>query len=369
LDAAYGRMLASALMADALIEAIRGGKLAAVRTAVKANPDAARHPKYIVAAGQSGSLGIIELLHRNGSDLNASYKKYTALSNLIQTNPHTPAEGKADPERLACLTWILDNGADTEQLSAWPPARAMIVAAFVGQPEYVKALRKSGARMDGFAAAAFGDAKLVEKRLRADPNFARARDHGALTALQCAAGSRLPGAKVIDVAAMLLRAGAEAGGETQSWGHPVDAVYLVASAKNLPMFDLFLKSGADATKALTPALWNATLDFAALALEYGGDADRAVCERKPLLNHLICWGRIPQTMRLMAHNASPNLTDVENGWTAVHQAASRGNARIMRAVLDAGGDLGRRDKQGRTPTDIARLAGRDTLVALMAAGR
>jgi ankyrin repeat protein len=365
LDAAYGRMLASPLMADVLIEAIRGGKLASVRTAVKANPEVARHPKYMVAAGQLGSLSVLQLLHRNGSDLNAPYKKYTALSNLIQTNPHAAAAAEADPERLACLTWMLENGADTEQVSAWPPARAIIIAAFVGQPEYVKALRKSGARVDGFAAAALGDAKLVEKHLRADPDFALARDHGALTALQCAAGSRLPGAKVLDVAAILLRAGAEAGGETQSWGHPVDAVYFAASAKNLPMFDLFLKSGADATKALTPALWNATLDFAALALEYGGDAERAVCERKPLLNHLICWGRIPQTMWLLAHNASPNLADVENGWTAVHQAASR----IMQAVLDAGGDPGRRDKQGRTPVDIARLAGRDKLVALMAAGR
>jgi ankyrin repeat protein len=356
-------------MADALIEAIRSGKLAAVRTAVKANPEVARYPKYMVAAGRLGSLGILQLLHRNGSDLNAPYKKYTALSNLIQTNPHTAAGAKADPERLACLTWLLENGADTEQLSAWPPARAIIIAAFVGQPEYVKLLRKSGARMDGFAAAALGDTKLVEKHLRADPDFARARDHGALTALQCAAGSRLKGAKVLDVAAMLLGAGAEVGAETQSWAHPIDAVYLAASAKNLPMFELLLKSGADASKALGPALWNATLDFAALALEYGGDADRAVRERKPLLNHLICWGQIPQTMWLLAHNASPNLADAENGWTAVHPAASRGNARITQAVLDAGGDLGRRDKQGRTPVDIARLACRDKMVASMAAGR
>ena len=85
------------------------------------------------------------------------------------------------------------------------------------------------------------------------------------------------------------------------------------------------------------------------------------------LNNLICWGQIPQTMWLLAHNASPNIADTENGWTAVHQAASRGNARIMRAVLDAGGDLGRRDKQGRTPIDVARSVGRDKLLALMSA--
>jgi ankyrin repeat protein len=317
-------------MADALIEAIRGGKRGAVRAAVRANQEGARHPKYMVAAGQLGSLRILQGLHRNGSDLNASYKKYAVLSNPIQTNRHTAAGGKVEPKRLACLTWMLENGADTEQLSAWPPARAMIIAAL-------------------------GDTKLVDKHLRADPDFARAQDHGALAALQCAAGPRLPGAKVLDVAAMLLGTGAEVDAETQCWAHPIDAIGLAASAKNLPMFEFLLKSGADASRALGPALWNATLDFAALALEYGGEADRAARERKPLL-------------KLLAHNASPNLADVENGCTAVHQAATRGNARIMQAVLDAGGDLGRRVKQGRTPIDIGRLAGRDKPIAVMAAG-
>ena len=60
MDAAYGRMLASPLMADALIEAIRGGNLAAVRTAGKANPEAVRHPKYMLAAGQLGSALALE---------------------------------------------------------------------------------------------------------------------------------------------------------------------------------------------------------------------------------------------------------------------------------------------------------------------
>ena len=170
----------------------------------------------------------------------------------------------------------------------------------------------------------------------------------------------------MEVAAMLLDAGADVAAQTKSWGHPIDAVYLAASAKNLPMFELLLKRGADASKALGPALWNATLDFAALAMEHGGDPDLCVFEERPLLNQLIRWGQIPQTMWLLARRANPNIADAENGWTAVHQAASRGNARMMRAVLDAGGDLRRRDKHGRTPVDIARAPGRDKLVAMAA---
>jgi hypothetical protein len=37
-------------MADELIEAIRGGKLPAIRGTLKANPEAARCPKYIGAS-------------------------------------------------------------------------------------------------------------------------------------------------------------------------------------------------------------------------------------------------------------------------------------------------------------------------------
>jgi ankyrin repeat protein len=266
---------------------------------------------------------------------------------------------------LACLEWLLDQGADPEQLGAWPPARAIIIAAFVGAPEYVKRLRKAGARMDGFAGAALGDEKLLKKTLRAHPEFARERDAGGLTALQCAAGSRCPGSAV-EVARLLIEAGADVRARTQSWSHEVDAIYFAASAKNKALFELLLEHGADASEALGPALWNASVDFAELALAHGADPDRAVTEGKPLLNHLIRWGQIRQALWLLERRANPNLPD-ERGWTAVHQAASRGNERMMRAVLQAGGDLTRRDKSGDTPMDIAEAMGRGKLIALMAA--
>jgi ankyrin repeat protein len=40
---------------------------------------------------------------------------------------------------------------------------------------------------------------------------------------------------------------------------------------------------------------------------------------------------------------------------------------MMRAVLDAGGDLSRRDKEGKTPRDIAATMGRGKLAAAMSA--
>ena len=69
---------------------------------------------------------------------------------------------------------------------------------------------------------------------------------------------------------------------------------------------------------------------------------------------------------ILVGGASPNVPDTE-GWTAVHQAASRGNARIMQAVLEAGGDVHRRDRAQRTPLDVARDRKHGRFLPLMAA--
>jgi ankyrin repeat protein len=241
---------------------------------------------------------------------------------------------------------------------------AIIIAAFVGQPEYVKRLRTAGAKMDGFVAAALGDRKLVEKTLRQRPEFAEERDTGGLTALQCAAGSRYPSMELLDIAHLLLDAGADVEAKTLSWNHEIDALYFAASAKNKSIFELLLRRGGDATEALVHALWGAGEDFAELAVAHGGDPDCAVTDGKPLLNHLICWGRVSPALWLLERGASPNIAD-GNGWTAVHQAASRGNERMLRAVLEAGGDLTQRDNQGFIPFDIAKTAGRSKLMPLL----
>jgi ankyrin repeat protein len=306
----------------------------------------------------------LALLKAAGADLNAAWRNYRPLHNLLQEDPHAAA-GKPAPARLACLEWLLDNGADPELLGAWPSARAIIVAAFVGSPEYVKVLRKGGAKIDGFAGAALGDRKLVEKTLRARPDFARDRDHGGLTALQCAAGSRMPKADTLAVARLLIDAGAEVGAPTRSWAQDVNAAYFAAGTKNKAMFDLLLASGADATDAFSHAVCRGVYELAESALAHGAAIDCATANGKPLLNDVIRWGQIPQMAWLLERRASPNVPD-SRGWTAVHQAASRGNVRMLRAVLDAGGDPQRRDNDGRTPRNVTTS---DKVAALLAGKR
>lgn len=348
-------------MPDPIIEALRSGDFIEVRACLG---QASELPKRaVVEAARLAFTKALALLHKNGADLNGSWRGYRPLHALLQEDPHAAA-GKPSGERLACLDWLLDHGADPEQLGAWPAARGIIIAAFVGEPEYVKRLRKAGANVDGFAAAALGDQKLVEKTLAKRPEFANERDSGGLTALQCAAGTRYPGAKSFDIARLLLDAGADLRARTKSWNHEVDAMYFAAGAKTRAIYELLLKRGGDATEALAHALWRARFDFGELALAHGAIPDRAASNGKPLLNDLIRWGQIPPMMWLLEHGASTNVADAE-GWTAVHQAASRGNERMLRAVLDAGGDLTRRDNSGRTPLNVAKMMNRRKLIPLL----
>jgi uncharacterized protein len=163
----------------------------------------------------------------------------------------------------------------------------------------------------------------------------------------------MPGARSHEIAAILIEAGASVRAKAKSWGHSVDALYLAAGTHNCELFEILIEAGADPDNALSHSVWRTHYDLAETAFAYGAEPDRATANGKPLLNDLIRWGQVPQVMWLLDRGASPNIPD-RDGWTAVHQAVSRGNARLLKAVLDAGGDLTRRDREGRTPVDLDR---------------
>jgi ankyrin repeat protein len=197
-----------------------------------------------------------------------------------------------------------------------------------------------------------GDVAAVRGALTAITDFARARDPHGLTALQCAAGSRLPSeAARCEIAALLLDAGAEPHTKTRSWNHDIDALYFAASAHNHSIFRLLLERGADANAGLTHGAWG-DLRYAETALEFGANPDKATADRQPLLNNLIRWGQLQPAFWLVSKGASPNLPD-ERGWTALHQAVSRGNERMVRALLEAGADSTCTNADGESPAQMA----------------
>lgn len=355
--------------ASELVAHLRTGRLSAVRAFVKAHPDAARAPGAICEAGRLGWKAALALLHRQGADLNAVSRGYRPLHALLQEAPHAH-RGTPTAARLAGLAWMLAHGADPDLAGGWPPARALLVAAFVGEPTYVDVLRANGAALNGFVAAALGDVRRVRTWLRKDPGATSARDGaGGLTALQCCAASRM-GTRdrqtyeaLLTVADLLLAHGADATARTRGWDHELDAVYFAVHAGNRHIFQRLLERGADPTAALPDVVWH-DLDLAELLLRFGPRIDGATSGGKPLLNNLIRWGQVRAAMWMLDHGANPNLPDL-NGWTAVHQAASRGNERILKALLDAGGRPEAPSATGMLPIDIARASRKSKIVALL----
>ena len=321
-------------------------------------------PKSIVEAARRGDRETLARLVEAGGDINAAYRGYRAVHALIQETPHS-AGAAVDEERTECLRWLLEQGADPELPGAWPPARALLIAAFQGTSEWVKVLIEGGARhKDGFAGAALGEVTRVRRILAKNADFVNARDEGGLTALQCAAASRLNPPKTLAIARLLLEGGADARATTRGWDHDLDAAYFAIQSGQRELFELLLDYGVEATSTLPGLLWKRRFEWAEGALGRGGVLDQAVDAGKPLLNQLVRWGQIEAAMWMVRHGASPNLPD-ERGWTAVHQAASRGNLRMLQALLDSGGDPQRRDREGRSPWEVAEEMGQLRTMALL----
>ncbi len=327
--------------------------------------------RAVVEAAQRADRRALERLVQAGADLDVSWRGYRALHALIQEDPH--AEEQPLRRSACCLVWLLEHAAD-------PGARRRLASrarpARRGLQRRSALRRGARARMerrvDVFARAALGDLAGVQRELAKDPSLATARDGGALTALQCAAASRLGkhdaklAKNLLAIATLLLDAGADPNARTKSWSHEVDTAYFACNANNPALLELLLARGADATAALPSAAWRKTMELAEICLAHGARIDDARAEGRALVNELVRWGQVTPALWLLEKGASPNLPD-ERGWTALHQAASRGNERMMKALLAAGGDRTRKDANGHTPLAIAVLARKAKMVELLGA--
>ena len=324
-------------MADRVKVAIASRDLAALKKALK-KAAVPVHAKVVGQAAGAGWLAGLRAFDAHGADFNAIYRNYRPMHALIQENPH--AGGSSTPERVRCLEWLLEHGADPQLQGAWPLASAIVIAAGVGEGAYVRVLKAHGASAGAdniFAAAALGETTRVQKMLARLPSLATAREQGVMTALMCCASSRLGGdrpqtaAALTTIAEMLIEAGAEVTATARSWSHDVDAVYFAVSTGQRDVLHILIDNGASPTAALTTAVWRSDFETADYLIGRGADVNAARSDGKPLLNNLIRWGQFKPAKWLLTRGARVDVAD-ERGWTAVEQALSRGNAGMIAAI-------------------------------------
>lgn len=340
--------------------AIAEGMDRILRELLVQEPKLAKKAQLVVDCARCFNQKALDLLLDHGADIDSMNRGYGVLHAAIQEEAHG-ANTLDESKRLPFIRHVLDHGASTDLRGGWPAMRPIELAAVSRQRDVIDLLIQRGVEIDEFAAATLGDGKRVKRALAKDAEFAKTRDAGGLTALHHVAASRLHDDKktakaLLAIAGELLDADADIAARAKSWLHEIDPIYLAISAHHFALAKLLLERGADASSGLVTAMWNTGDDFVRfgeLCFECGADPNAVRYEKKPLLNDMVRWGRFQQALWLLDRGSDPNLTD-ERGWTAVHQAASRRNKRVLDALIAKGGRVDAKAKDGTRPIDLFR---------------
>lgn len=255
--------------------------------------------------------------------------------------------------------------------------------------EYVDAVTQDGSPVCRFEssveAVISGDVTSLGSLLREDPELVRARStrvthfdppaHRA-TLLHYVAANGVEGYRqttptnAVDVARMLLQAGAEAdalagmyGGQHTTMSMLVSSGHPAKAGVQVALVDTLLDFGA-AVEGRGSGEWTSPL-MTALAFGYQGAAE-ALVRRGARVNNIAAaagLGRLADVRQLLATASSLDRH------RALVLAAQQGHVEIVRLLLDAGEDPNRYNPKGNhghsTPLHQAALAGHEMVVRLL----
>lgn len=79
----------------------------------------------------------------------------------------------------------------------------------------------------------------------------------------------------------------------------------------------------------------------------------------------VCNNDKASVMRIIAKGINPNLTEDDDGVTALHHAVQRNLMDIVQILLLAGADPAAETCEGLTPLEVARMNQRDDMIKLL----
>ena len=320
------------------------GDIEAAKILLRRHPDAARDWRPIMEASYKGYPEIVKILVKHGADVNA-----------ISTAEHNrPLHRAIEQGHVDVIDALLSCGADIEGRGTWLKITPLAKAAFEGRSSIVNALVKRGAKVDRFAAAAIG---RVGKAVNGV-------DGNGLTTLHYCAGSALGHVELLKIAERLIATGADPCARAPGFTHNVTPVKL--AVRNQRVAEFLLDQGANPNDVFRDVLLTGcNFPFAEALLARGAELNPVMWEDETLLHVAIHWGRIASAEWLLGKGANANTARAKNLWTPLHQAASRGNVRIVSLLLEHGASSKSRDRDGKTPLDVAREKRRTAVVKVL----
>ena len=307
------------------------------------------------AAAGGGHLKVVELLLKNGANLNGT----SSLS--------SPLEVAAGGGHLKVVELLLKNGANLNGTSSLSP---LYRAAGGGYLKVAELLLKSGANPNGTSsfssplhlAARCGHLKVVELLLKSgvNPNVKAA---GGVAPLHLAAENGH-----LKVVELLLKSGVNPNVKAAGGVAPL---YLAAGYGHLKVVELLLKSGTNpnvkAAGGVAPlylAAENGHLKVVELLLKSGANPNVKAAGGVAPLYLAAGYGHLKVVELLLKSGANPNVK-AAGGVAPLYLAAGYGHLEVVELLLKSGANPNVKAKEGMTPLHWIARGGHLKLVKLL----
>jgi len=286
---------------------------------------------------------VVELLLDHGADQKALYQKsqialhlaaargYSRVATiLIAHGADIKARDEAGATALSEASWtgeaemvtmLLAKGADVNDVNPETGMTALHAACSRGYVAVARALLEGGARVD------------VRDKSGATPLYL-ALQFQRMDVVDLLIRGNLPKAQSIDVKAVLR-----------------DEV--MRGRTNVVEMLLSRMPPLGSTTLLHDAALKGHVDVLELLLKHGAQVDSLNAQGATALHDAALAGQKAAAEVLIRHGANVNARDAESGETPLHRAASWGRRGVVELLIEQKADPHIKDKNGRTPLDLA----------------